>query len=281
MFSLIYLYSADESNWEYFKKNFYGKEEFVENRPLLKLNIGYDLIDFNGISSKIDFKNTYSINFNYGFIRINDDLEKLPNNFKHSSEFVFLENISSTFKNFKNSSSGSHTDTWGFGFGLQDGFGHKFPNNQKLFLMHSTGFTWTHIDFDVPNPENNELYYPLIPFDDKIKFGMFYSGGLRYSFEDKFGVDFRYRKNLVHRGFEFDEFLYMYLFDNLTQRWIDYFEPDFMDIFGEDYIWIKFIYKNALSFMIYNLRENEYYYPFEGKIPFVFDSFKIGITYII
>lgn len=271
----IFAYDEDDTNWDYFRDNFYGKPAYVENKPLIKFNFGLDNPATNNLPGIVDFKNTYSFNFHYGFIRLDDEIESLPGIFKHSSEYTFLENISSTFKNFDNPSIGTNTDTWGFGFGLEDGFGIK-SGNERLYLLHSTGFSWTHIDFDITDIENDPRFTVLKPYDERIKSGMFYSGGLRYEFIERFAIDMKYRKNIIQSDFIFKEWFYSYLFDNITQRWIDYFEPDFIEIFGKNYIWMKFIYKNALSFLMYQMRENNAHYPFKGKSAFYYDSFKIG-----
>jgi opacity protein-like surface antigen len=277
-FCNAFSYENDDTNWEYFKKNFYGKPAYVVNHPVVKLNFGLDNPATNRLPSIVDFKNTYSFNFHYGFLRLDDEIEELTDIFKHSSEFTFLENTSSTFKNFDNPSIGTNTDTWGFGFGLEDGFGIRY-GDERLYLLHTTGFSWTHIDFDIVDVENDERFISLKPFDEKIKFGTFYSGGLRYEFIKRVAIDLRYRKNLIQSDFILDSWFYSYIFDNITQRWIDYFEPDFIQIFGKNYIWMKFVYKNALSFLIYQMRENNAHYPFNGKNTFYYDSFKIGLVF--
>ncbi len=271
-------YEEEDTNWDYFRDNFYGKPSYVESRPVIKFNFGLDNPSTNKLPNIVDFKNTYSFNFHYGFLRIDDEIEELPGIFKHSSEYTYLENISSTFKNFDNPSIGTNTDTWGFGFGLEDGFGIK-SGNERLYLLHSSGFSWTHIDFDIADIENDERFAVLKPFDERLKSGMFYSGGLRYEFIERFAIDLKYRKNLIQSDFIFEDWFYSWLFDNITQRWIDYFEPDFIEIFGENYIWMKFIYKNALSFLIYQMRENNAHYPFNGENTFYYDSFKLGLVF--
>lgn len=273
------LFGKEESNWEYFKKNFYSKPRHVRNQPILKFNVGLDNPSYKLLSSKINFKNTFSLNGHYGFLRIDDKIEELPDIFKHSSEFTFMENISSTFKNFNNTTIGENTDSWGFGFGYEDGFGIK-NGNERLYLLHASGFSWTHVDFDIAGLETDEIYKGLRPFDEQIRFGMFYSGGLRYEFIKHFAIDLKYRKNIIQPDFEFDPWIYAYLFDNITQRWIDYFEPDFIELFGKNYIWIKFVYKNTISFITYKMRESQKDFPFGGENTLYYDSFKFGLVFI-
>lgn len=271
----------EETRLERFIDNFYSKPHYVENHPMVKTTAGIDHFDMNNLVQSIEFKRNYSFSLAYGFFRKDTTLEKLDF-YGHASEWVFFENISTTFKNFENNAPGINTDTWRFGFTYEDGFGQNISQDNSIMLLHAMAFTWSHIDYDIAETvlENDPKFETIRKFDENIKFGNMYQGGIRLNLNDHFNIDLLYQKSLMYRNFRFFKWSGSYLVDNVVQRWIDYFEPDLIDIFGDNYPVLKFAYKNTASFILYKMRENSMYYPFDSDPAFYSDSYKIAFTFV-
>lgn len=269
----------DESRAELFVNNFYSKPGYVVNQVLLVGEYGLSQANSYGLSSGTKFSRTNNLEIYYGFARIDTETGN-SDIFKHQSEYIFLGNISTNFKTFNQNYEGLPSDSWRFGFGLSDGFGFMSGKEPRLFLSHATGISFIRMDFegDLNTLTDGDF---LKNFSKEFKFGQMYSGGLKYKLSSVVHLNAQYEISLYNQNYEFWNWLGMWLTDNVLQRWIDYFERDLIYVMGDSYPWVKFLYKNFVSFVSYQARKHQMYYPFKSEPPLFFDSYKFGITLII
>lgn len=263
----------DEPRIITFFKNYYSKPEHVENQNFINLNYG---LSFYDDVSNSKFSNHYQIEGYYGFYRL-DDRTKMTNVSRFASDYTFLGNISTDFKSFDTPASGIESDNWRFGFGISDGFVYNLGKNSNFYLIHSSDWVWSRIDViqkEIIIPERLNIY------DETFRFGNKFSGSMRLQLYEGINLDLEYEHTLVYPAHVVPQWLGMWLFDNITQRWFDYFEPEWVNIFGRQYPWIRFIYKNALSYIIYEFRQDDMYYPFQSANPLSMKTYRIGITYV-
>jgi len=275
IFSNINLIAQEEEEHRIitFFENYYSKPDNIENQNFLNFNYGLSFFDSY---KEANFSNHYSLEANYGFFRI-DDNTKMQNISRFAQDYAFLGNISTNFKTFDNISSGIDTDIWRFGFGISDGFVYNFGENSNFYLTHSSDWIWSRIDFI---QDESILNKSLIEFNEKFKFGNRFHGGIRMQLYKGFNADIEYEHTLVYPAHVVPQWLGMWLFDNFAQRWFDYFEPEFVSIFGRQYPWVRFIYKNGLSYLLYEARTEKMFFPFESASPLSLKAYKIGITFI-
>lgn len=274
LFILLFPYQIiaqfdDEPRIIDFFQNYYSKPNHVENQYFL--NINYGLVFYDKFNQS-EFTNHYSIEGMYGFFRVDARLNQ-KNVFRFASDYAFLGNTTTDFKYLDESINGIESDAWRFGFGISDGFGYNFGKYSNLYLMHSSDWIWSRMDQPL-NPE------ALRKFDEVFRFGNRYKGGFRLQLYKGFNTDIEYEHTLVYPAHVVPQWLGMWLIDNILQRWFDYFEPEWFSIFGRHYPWIRFIYKNALSAILYDFRQEEMYFPFESDQPLSLRTYKIGVTFI-
>jgi hypothetical protein len=279
MFLLTYTASAqidEEPRLVRFFKQFYSKPGHIQNETYLSSHYGLTFPSFGFDQFDTDLANTFNLEFSYGFVRLIED-KNFEDLFKHQSEYLFIGNISTNFKTFNIQSDGVVSDTWRFGFGLNDGYGYNFGKNSNFWLMHNSAITWTRTDF----VDRLSLTFDdslLNTFDENFKFGGMWSAGVRMQIYKSLNVDLIYEHSLYYKYFLPAEWVGMWFFDNVTQRFIEIWEPELFEQFGRNYPWMKFAYKNLLSLLMYELRRKQAFYPFNGEGTFNFDSFKIAIS---
>jgi opacity protein-like surface antigen len=260
-----------------FIKNYYSKPDFVNNNTYLEFSGGLSTINANKVDIGDNFQATYLAEFRYGFIRYNEELPA-RGIFSHAKDYAFISTISSTFKVLDIQPSGLVTDTWRFGLGIENGYGYYGPfGNPFILFKHNGSITWTHIDFyDLGSAGNNQNY--MRRFDDKFRFGATWSGGVDVHITKNILLSADYETNVIYPYFKPLQWTGMFIFDNATQRWIDYFEPQALRMFGKTWPVVKFAYKNFISYVVYNMRKNECYWPFESDRPISFLIYRAGIT---
>lgn len=265
-------YSIEDLLKIYIKSN-----DTVKSLNYLSVSYGISNLLF-GNKFKDDFSNNYVSKIEYGFYR-NRFFDKF-NIISHSSEFAYIENISSHFRPPKIEKGELTVDGWDFGFGLNNGYGYKISNSYNLLLEHISAVNWNRIDFEVLSNDTNLLYLQK-KYDEKYKFGYLFATGISFQANNKIIIGTKYSQNIIFNDANTKDFLKMLLFDNLLQFWIELFDPVLRDKFKEYYPLLKFLYKNSISITFSNLRKTKEIFPFGGhNIPLNINNVTINISYI-
>lgn len=224
------------------------------------------------------FSNSYISKIEYGFCRYRtfDDFKIIS----HSSEFAYLENVSSHFKPKMIGKGKLTVDGWNFGFGLNNGYGYVISNSFFLLLEHISAINWNRIDFEVLSNDTN-LRLLQKKYDEKYKFGYLFSTGISFKANNQIILGTEYTHNIVFNNVTTKEFVKMLLFDNLFQFWIELLDPILREKYREYYPLVKFLYKNSISITLWQLRKTNESFPFGNhKIPLNINKLSINISYI-
>jgi hypothetical protein len=260
-----------------FIKNFYSKPDFVNNNTYLQFAGGISTINANKVDISDNFHSTYMAELRYGFIRYNEELP-VSGIFSHAKDYAFISTISSTFKVLNINPTGLVTDTWRFGFGIENGYGYYSPFGKPFILLkHNGSIAWTHIDFYGLGSDGNNKNY-MQRYDDMFRFGGIWSGGVDVHITENILLSADYETSVIYPDFKPLQWTGMFIFDNATQRWIDYFEPQALQMFGKSWPFVKFAYKNFVSYVVYNMRRNASYWPFESDRPISFVIYRAGLS---
>lgn len=264
-------------SFEKFLQRIAESQRNMENKSIFAVKSGYMQPSFPPGEFSDPLARSIPAEIEYGFLRINDKLD-IEDIFSFSSEFISLTNLSSHLKPRSIANHGITTDNWRFSAGMDNGFGYRIGDS-RLFLYHTGALSLNRIDFeiDASNEHDREIIKKM---DVKYKFGTFFSGGLRYSLTPSVLAEVGYEHMLVFPDYNFWSWFGGWMIDNLAQRTIDFFEDDLMKYHGRDYPWVKFIYRNAVSLILYEFRRSQSFWPFESEAPLSYDGVKIGFTIV-
>jgi hypothetical protein len=254
------------------------RDKKVTNQTILDFTYGVSLLSISSGGDKL--ANAYPIEGTYGFIRIDDKQDGL-NYLRYDSEFASFGNISAHMGPAYKTSDGNPTDGWRGALGLSNGYGYQYDKGKHILLLcHESAFSINRIDIEYPatNEQDQQIFNQ---FDEEYRMGSFFRSQLKYKVSGIFWISGGYEHSLVYPSFEFLPWLGGWLIENVSQRWIDFVEPELMEFAGDDYPWLYFGVKSMLSFAMYELRRSKAFWPFASSEPLNYDSFKIGITLVI
>ncbi len=268
---------TSETSFDAFLKKLYEKPNFVKNRTTLDVHYGASAVSYPAGVLRNDFASAYPAGLGYGFTRF-DDKQPIDDIFYYASEFVFIRNNSSHFKPATFEKDGITTDSWHFGGGISNGYGYG-SEEHEFFFFHTGRFIWSRIDIEL---------YPLNPFDssalkqvdENYKFGSSWSGGIKYHLTGPVFLSAEYEHVLVNTDFHFGKWFGSWAIENLSQRWIDFFEEGMMKSYGKNWPWVNWVIKNSLSLALYELRRNNVNWPFDSREALSFNTFRAGITFV-
>lgn len=273
-------YSSDDDSGTFddFLKKLYNRPVKQENSTLLKFNYGYSSSSFPSYDLSDELSETYPFDFTYGFYRT-DDETGVDDIFYHTGEFAFIGSVSSHLKPKSIKLSGITTDALKFGFGITNGYGYRNTGN-NVFLSHSAYWSWHRIDVELPatNEKDQKL---LDMFDENYKFGSGFQSGLTYQLYKGLNVELLYDKSIVYRDFQFMPWAGSWLIENISQRWLDFFEEEWLLRNKANWPWMHLAIKTFISIAIYEFRRSSMYWPINSESPLNYDGIKIGIVFIL
>lgn len=279
LFTIFQARSQEElkSNIENYFLDIFDIPGHVINRPTLQAEYGLAFPSISGdFNSRIS--NCYSLGLYYGFTRIEDNIEP-EGIFDHAQEYIFLSTITTHLKLKEVMPNGIILDSWRFGFGRRDGLGYKFGKNSRLFLSHTGSFAFSRIDFQSLADKQQEQNY-IERFDEDFRFGTIYRADVDLQLFPIIHISFGYEHSIVHPDYQFWPWAGSIVYDVLTQRWVDVFEPYFLKKFGENWPWMRFVAQNIISLITYEFRRYQQSWPVPSEKPITFETFNIGFTFI-
>jgi hypothetical protein len=284
--------SKDSQEWsiDKFVERINDTNSILTNKPLIKFQSF--LADIEIPNSDDSFINPLGLEITYGFIRnldnfkdyYNWDAKEINETTKASvkdiiyfgSEQISLGILSSGLAFYKDNPFDKKTDSWYFNLSYQNGYGYKLNNDVDLFLAHRTAYSFLRVDLEDFILNNNPTYKY---FDEKMRLGLEWNPSLKLKLWKSFSFEAGYEYKSYFTEFDTKNFILITLFDNVSQRWIDFKEEEYLQEFGKYYPLLYFAYKNLLSGLVTWQRQNNGYFPFEGKEMLFYHGYKVSIGF--
>ena len=271
-------WSQEEESIGEIISRYFNTEENV-NIPLLELSYGPERMSFYSDFNS-SFEGNYSTEIQYGFFRYD---KKLSRNglLYFSSERAFFGNSSSRFKPASVSEFTIKSEMYRYGGTYYNGFGIGEVKGSKFLFSH--GSSIMQVNSDIEGFTNNESDNRLLnKFEMETNFGMAYSSGIMYVFgEGVTSLELKYQHNVIWTEFQFVEWSGSWVIENLLQRTPDLFHEYFISKFGAYYPIIYHIYKTGISYLIYEGRSKNSYWPFKGSDVLTQRGIRLGVKFAL
>ena len=285
IYALAFFFLISANSWSVEQESigdiisrYFNTEENV-NIALLELSYGPENMTFYS-----DFGSSFEENFateiQYGFFRYD---KKLSRNglLYFSSERAFFGNSSSRFKPTSVSDYTIKSEMYRYGGTYYSGFGIGEEKGSKFLFSHSSSIM--QVNSDIENFTYSERDNSLLnKFETETNFGMGYSSGIIYLFgEGVTSIELKYQHNVIWSDFQFVEWSGSWVIENLLQRTPDLFHEYFISIFGAYYPIIYHIYKTGISYLIYEGRSRNSYWPFKGSEVLTQRGIRLGVKFAL
>jgi hypothetical protein len=258
-------------------------------------DIGSHMFDFK-------IKGVPTISFNYGFSKMN--LKSINQNFtkpgmlelkvgytteksyngsdnvlKYKFNYLHISNFTPDLAGNKITTD-LNTNTWRFGFGWASGYGYDFGGGFSIIPFHSGSIDWTKMDMHSTPATTADLNTTNL-FNKDIRFGNSFQGGIQLKFMNSVAIEASYERSVVYPRHLFWKWGMGMVIEGAGQGLVDLFIDKVLDSSPAAAPIVNFLLKNALSYGIYELRQDKMNWPFETVAPLTFDQFKVGITIVL
>ena len=191
--------------------------------------------------------------------------------------YLFLSNITTDISGTP-AANEIQSNLWRFGLGWDDGYGYKLGSSSAIIPYNSFSFGWSRLD--VKNfPSNPDDANKLSLFNDAFRFGTGSEAGLKIKVIPLVNVEVGYERSVIFERHLFWKWAGSALIEVGGNWALDAFVDKIMDSSPYAAPIVGFVLKGALSYGIYELRQEKMNWPFESAAPLAYDQFKFGLTF--
>lgn len=244
----------------------------LKGSPTISLSYGQSQIKHKDFSSDITKPNLLELKLGYTSIypyKYSADI------LKYKFNYTFIGNY---FTKNKNDNSGNiTTDMWRFGFGWATGYGYDLGES-SIIPYHSTSLAWSRVNFkDAPLSLDDALIADR--YNESFRFGTGAEAGIKFKIIPLVSLDVSYERSIIFERHLFWKWAGSGIIEAASQGMLGHFigkigksSPFALPI-------VRVILKSALSYGIYELRQEKMNWPFNSAAPLSYDQFKLGVTF--
>ena len=253
-----------EKTWE--------KRKWRSGKSTVAVHFGFS--DVNLKNFALPFANPNLIGLKLGFTK-RTDLKNYPDviyqSFKYLSFDYYYDNTSA-----RDAEIGTELIT--VALGNEKGYGYKL-GEASLILYNDNSLNWSRASF-----QNNLL--TLLPdenlsrFDARFRFGSATSAGVKYHINSLLVLDANYQRLIVFPAHLFWQWAGSVIIEGISGALLDRFIDEVVKSSPKAGVIVNFILKNALSYAVYELKQDKTNWPFNSRPPLSFDQFRFGLNFV-
>jgi hypothetical protein len=245
----------------------------LHGSPTVDLRYGLSNMDLDKFTGKFADPNLLEVRLGYTDEK---DYKWEENIIDYEFRYLYLSNISTDINNVTPESSELKNNMWRFGGGKESGYGYKIGKG-GVIPYYSYDLSWSKLDLkgQVFTAADKEL---LDNFDGTFRFGTSTEGGVKIKLIPMITLNASYERAIIFPRHMFWKWAGSVAIESIGQFLVDGFVKEIMHSTPYAGPVMSFILKNALSYGIYELRQDKMNWPFSSAAPLAYDQFKFGFT---
>ena len=260
--------------WEWDFDEFNEWIQSTEKLPTISLQYGFSNINHKDVSSEFIDPGLVELKLGYTARATSKYANYLS---KYISQYLYISFISQDLSNQTTDTGKINSKTWRFGFSRSSGYGYKLGDAAVVPYFNSS-LDWSRVNFINPEVNPDDLYR-LNRFDKSFRFGTSNEGGIRIDATPLISIEAGYQRSIVFERHLFWKWAGSAIIELASQGLLDAFIREIFESSPAAGPVVYFLLKNALSYGLYELRQDKMNWPFSGAAPLSFDSFKFGATF--
>ena len=264
----------NENNWDDFEVDFDFFDPYFTKSPSVSLTYGISSMSIKDFSGSFADPSIPEIKLGYTTEKPVWEEEDIID-YKYS--YLFLSNVSTDISGTPEANK-IESNLWRFGFGWANGYGYRLGSSSAVIPYNSYSFAWSRLD--VKNfPANQNDIIKLSMYNDSFRFGTGSEAGLKIKVIPLVNFDVAYERSVIFERHLFWKWAGSALIEGAGHWALDAFVDKIMDSSPYAAPVVGFVLKSALSYGIYELRQEKMNWPFESAAPIGYDQFKFGVTF--
>lgn len=263
--------SWDNDGWENFDLEFDLFDSY--RSPSVSLTYGFSSINLQNFSGSFANPNIPEIKLGYTTEKPSWNEEGI---LKYKYNYLFLSNVTTDISGTPFTDE-IESNLWRFGFGWANGYGYDL-GSAAIIPYNSYSLAWSKLD--VKNfPANEQDRNKLALFDDSFRFGTGSEAGLRIKVIRQVTIEAGYERSVIFERHLFWKWAGSAVIEAAGHWALDSFIDKIMESSPYAAPVVGFVLKSALSYGVYELRQDKMNWPFKSAAPLAYDQFKFGLTF--
>lgn len=269
----------DESDWGDFSFGS-SKEELESNMPTIELFYGISepqFLDpnFEGSLSAMAISEVRLGQTDTYLWEFSDKIVEFKN------QSITLSNASDLFSEY-DADADLIPESWRIGLNEEKGYGYRIGEKNSVLFTHGGSILWNFFNMREQSQramDDTLSQFAIDKFGDAVRFGGTMESHIKIRFMDNFSVNAGYERVAI-----FPRHMFWYWFMSESLNGIAHWGLDkFIEEIGERAPMVMpiiySVFKTALSYGFYELREEQMNWPFDTAEPFMYDNVKFGISF--
>lgn len=258
----------DKDDWEFEFDLFNSYKS-----PSVSVTYGFSSINLNNFSGSFASPNIPELKLGY---TTEKPAWKTEGILKYKYSYIFLSNVTTDIQGTPGENE-IESNLWRFGFGWASGYGYDLGSS-AIIPFNSTSLAWSRLD--VKNfPANEQDKNKLLMYHDAFRFGSGSEAGLRVKVIPQITLEGAYERSVIFERHLFWKWAGSAVIEAAGQWALDSFIDKIMESSPYAAPIAGFVLKGALSYGIYELRQDKMNWPFKSAAPLAYDQFKFGMTF--
>ncbi len=260
----------DWGDWN-FQFNMFSEKK----RPTISLLYGLSQVTLRQFSSK--FAHPALAELKLGYTR-RDTLDNACGVLWHKFNYAYVSNITTDLKKVSALTPDLETNLWRFGFGWEKGYGYLLGASE-IIPYHASGLEWSRLKM-IEQPGSISDKITTDYYDNSFRFGTHSETGIRINPIKNISLEIGYERAAIFPRLLFWKWAGSALIEVAAQSILDEFIDEVRDASPYAVPIVNALLKGALSYGIYELREEKMNWPFNSTSPIMYNQVKFGITFM-
>jgi hypothetical protein len=261
-------------DWEWEFDEFEELLHFGRNMPTISVNYGFTNIKHNDVTGSFSNANIIGVQLGHTIRRTSRYADYL---LKYGYKNLYINYISSDVASNPEDQNHLNFRTWQFGFVRSGGYGYKI-GNVSIIPFFTYSFDWTRVEF-INQAMNANDQSIISRFDKSFRFGTGNEGGIRIVAASLITIEAAYERAVVFERHLFWKWTGSALIEAAAHGLLDVFIREIFYSSPTAGPVVYFLLKNALSYGLYELRQEKMNWPFTSAAPLSLDGFKFGVMF--
>jgi hypothetical protein len=258
-------------DWENFDFEF---DLFDKHKtPSISVTYGFSSINLENFSSSFADPDIPELKLGYTSEKSDREADGILD---YKYNYLFLSNIRTDISNTPGVNE-IESNLWRFGFGWAKGYGYDLGSS-AIIPYNSYSFAWSRLDVK-EFPDNQEDRDKLALYNETFRFGTGSEAGLRIQVIPQVTLEGAYERSVIFERHLFWKWAGSALIEGAGHWALDAFVDRILESSPYAAPVVSFILKSALSYGVYELRQEKMNWPFESAAPIGYDQFKFGVTF--
>ena len=261
----------DNDDWDDFDFDFDLFDNYKS--PSVSLTYGFSSINIHNFSGSFTDPNIPQLKLGYTTEKTNRESDGILD---YKYNYLFLSNIRTDISGTPGAKE-IESNMWRIGFGWAKGYGYDL-GSAAIIPYNSYSLAWSRLD--VKNfPDNQEDADKLALYNEAFRFGTGSEAGLRIQVIPQVTFEAAYERSVIFERHLFWKWAGSVLIEGAGHWALDSFVDRIMDSSPYAAPVVGFILKSALSYGVYELRQEKMNWPFKSAAPIGYDQYKFGVTF--